>query len=217
MLHGDAVVQICTFEIGSALVGPKFGTASGPFVVADGLGEAAGEVDARAVGVGCTPPVTWPPPRLASTITPKIPRRMTIATATAAGRSQGGRSDSGPLLDGGRATDGLRAGAAMGARGMGAGVGALGGVSTTATPVPRGSAGTVSPGFQTGASTGVQVCCAGGADGAGASAGGGAAGGNGAKGEAGVGAVALGATVPSGKNGVIGGSSRPPARVASSD
>src|SRR5436309_5905578 len=186
MLHGDAVVQICTLLIGSALVGPKFGTASGPFVVADGLGEeAAGEVDARAVGVVRTPPVTWPPPRLASTITPKIPRRMTIATATAAGRSQGGRSDSGPPLDGGRATDGLRAGAAMGARGMGAGVGALGGVSTTATPVPRGSAGTVSPGFQTGASTGVQVCCAGGADGAGASAGCGAAGGNVAKGEAG--------------------------------
>src|SRR5438093_1111198 len=94
MLHGDAVVQICTFEIGSALVGPKFGTASGPFVVADGLGEAAGEVDAWAVGVVCTPPVTWPPPRLASTITPKIPRRMTIATATAAGRSRGGRLES---------------------------------------------------------------------------------------------------------------------------
>jgi len=189
------VVQICTFVIGSALVGPKFGTASGPFVVADGLGEAAGEVDAWAVGVVCTPPVTWPPPwpRLASTITPKIPRRMTIATATAAGRSQGGRSDSGPLLDGGRATDGLRAGAAMGARGMGAGVGALGGVSTTATPVPRGSAGTVSPGFQTGASTGVQVCCAGGADGAGASAGGGAAGGNVAKGEAGAAVSKVGA------------------------
>ena len=35
ILHGEAVVQICTFEIGSALVGPKFGTASGPFVVAD--------------------------------------------------------------------------------------------------------------------------------------------------------------------------------------
>src|SRR5207302_400395 len=116
------------------------------------------------------------------TITPKIPRRMTIATATAAGRSQGGRSDSGPPLDGGRATDGLRAGAATGARGMGAGVGALGGVSTTATPVPRGSAGTVSPGFQTGASTGVQV----GAEGAGV-AGGAGGGGGGAGTGAGVG------------------------------
>jgi len=184
MLHGDAVVQICTLVIGSALAGPKFGTASGPLVVGVALGDVPGEVDARADGVGCVPLVTGLPPRLARTITPKIPSRMTIATATAAGTSQGGRSASGPPRDGGRAT-GLRAGAAIGARGTGTGVGALGGVSTTATPLPRGSAGTVSPGFHTGASTGVQVCCAGGAEGAGASAGAGVAGGYVAKGDAG--------------------------------
>src|SRR5437868_8208183 len=181
MLHGDAVVQICTLVIGSALAGPKLGTASCPLVVGVALGDVPGEVDARADGVGCVPLVTGLPPRLARTITPKIPSRMTIATATAAGTSQGGRSASGPPRDGGRAT-GLRAGAAIGARGTGTGVGALGGVSTTATPLPRGSAGTVSPGFHTGASTGVQVCCAGGAEGAGASAGAGVAGGYVAKG-----------------------------------
>ena len=155
-------------------------------MVADAVGDVRGEPEgfADAVGVACTPPVLGPPPRLARTITPTAPRRMTITTATAAGRSQGGRSDRGPPLDGGRATDGLRAGAAMGARGMGAGVGALGGASTAATPVPRGSAGTVSPGFQTGDSTGVQVCCAGG-EGAGASTGAGSVGGRVAKGEAG--------------------------------
>src|SRR5256885_946472 len=145
MLHGEAGVQICTFVIGSALVAPKFGTASGPLVVADALGDVRGEPEGFAddEGVVWTPPVTVPPPRFASTITPKIPSRMTIATAIAAGTSQGGRSEGGPPRDGARATDGLRAGATTGARGMGAAVGALGGVSTTATPAPRGSAGTV--------------------------------------------------------------------------
>ena len=187
MLHGEAGVQICTFVIGSALVAPKFGTACGALVVADALGDVRGEPEgfADAVGVACTPPVIGPPPRLARTITPTAPRRMTITTATAAGTSQGGRPEGTPR-DGGRGTDGLRAGAEIGARGTGAGVGTAAGVSTVATPVPSGSAGTVSPGFHTGASTGVQVCCAGGGEGAEVSAGaGGAAGGKVAKGEAG--------------------------------
>src|SRR3989441_650957 len=186
MLHGEAGVQICTFVIGSALVAPKFGTACGALVVADALGDVRGEPEgfADAVGVACTPPVIGPPPRLARTITPTAPRRMTITTATAAGTSQGGRSEGTPR-DGGRGTDGLRAGAEIGARGTGAGVGTAAGVSTVATPVPSGSAGTVSPGFHTGASTGVQVCCAEGGEGAGASAGAGGAGGKVAKGEAG--------------------------------
>src|SRR5439155_18261765 len=152
MLHGDAVVQICTFVIPSALAGPYVGTARRPFVVGDALGDdLLGEVDALADGVVRTPPVTEPPPRLASTITPRPPSSRTITTATAAGTSQGGRSNEGPPRDGGRATDGLRAGALIGARGTG---GAVGGVWTTATPPPRGSAGAGAPGFQAGASRG---------------------------------------------------------------
>src|SRR5438445_11964533 len=107
-------------------------------------------------------------------MTPRPPSSRTITTATAAGMSQGGRSNEGPPRDGGRATEGLRAGALIGARGTGGAVGTLGGVWTTATPPPRGSAGTVSPGFQAGVSRGVQGCCGGGA--AGASRGGGGAG-----------------------------------------
>src|SRR2546428_9526691 len=139
MLHGEAGVQICTFVIGSALVAPKFGTACGALVVADALGDVRGEPEgfADAVGVVCTPPVIGPPPRLARTITPTAPRRMTITTATAAGTSQGGRSEGTPR-DGGQGTDCVRAGAAIGARGTGAGVGTAAGDSTLGGPVPSG-------------------------------------------------------------------------------
>src|SRR2546428_9182286 len=92
---------------------------------------------AEAAAGAASPPVIGPPPRLARTITPTAPRRMTITTATAAGTSQGGRPEGTPR-DGGRGTDGLRAGAEIGARGTGAGVGTAAGVSTAATPGARG-------------------------------------------------------------------------------
>ena len=52
-----------------------------------GLADADGEV---------LTPVIGPLPRLARTMTPPIPSRITITAAIAAGMSQGGRSDSGP-------------------------------------------------------------------------------------------------------------------------
>src|SRR5207245_7881932 len=147
------------------------------------------EAEARAEGVAVA--CTWPvvvPPRLASTMTPKMPSRTTMATATAPGISQGGRSSRPAPRAGGRGTPGRRAGtgAGVGVRagaGVQTGAGAGGFVdradSTTAAPTPSGSAGMVAPGFHTGASTGDQVSWAGEGEGTGA----GGAGAEGAGGE----------------------------------
>src|SRR6266852_1342191 len=54
------------------------------------------------------------PLRRDRTITPTMPSRMTMTTATAAGTSHAGRSASTPPREGGRGTDGLRAGDATG-------------------------------------------------------------------------------------------------------
>lgn len=131
MLHGDALVQICTLLTGSAAAGPKVGTVRGPLPVGDELGFVLGVPDGWAEGVGWV----WPTGlllRLASTITPKIPSSNTIATAMAAGTSHGGRSDGTPL--GGRVGrgTGLGAGALIGGRVAGGGVvGVLVAVSDT--------------------------------------------------------------------------------------
>ena len=177
-------MQICTLLIGDALAGPKFvGTARGALLLGDEPGEVRGDTEAWADGDAWTPMATGPLPRFARTTTPKMPSRITIAAAAAAGTNHGGRSE-GPLSParGGRGTVGFRSGTGAGVQegacgGAGTGGGATGvsatGVSATATPAPSGSAGADSPGFQTGASTGVHVCWAGGGSvGAGEDAGG---------------------------------------------
>jgi len=110
--------------------------------------------------------VTGPLPRLARMMTPAIPSRITITAAIATGMSQGRRSDGGPPPDFGRGI-GRRAGAEGGRTGAWAGGGSIsgGGMAAAATPVPRGSGGTASPGFQTGCSIGVHVGWAGGSTG----------------------------------------------------
>jgi len=126
MLQGEALVQIWTDLTGSAELGPYVGTGRGPPVL---VGEELGVVRGEAVGwplvvgVGRTW-LTGLPGRL-STKTPTIPSRMMMTTATAAGRSHAGRSGGRPPPDGGRATDGLRAGAAIGAPGTVGAVGAF--------------------------------------------------------------------------------------------
>jgi hypothetical protein len=126
MLQGEALVQICTDLTGSAEVGPYVGTARGPPVL---VGEVPGVVRGDAVawplvvGVGRTW-LTGLPGRL-STKTPTTPSRMMMTTATAAGTSHAGRSGGRPPPDDGRATEGLRAGAEIGARATGGAVGAF--------------------------------------------------------------------------------------------
>ena len=92
-----------------------------------------------------------------------------MTAATAAGTIQAGLSESTPPAAGGRATAGLRTGGGgfVVLVGVGAGgfVGTRGG-STTTTPLPSGSAGTPSPGFQTGCSIGVHMGWAGAGEGA---------------------------------------------------
>src|SRR5690348_17266666 len=98
------------------------GTACGP-PDGDVLGEDFGEVVGREDGDGWLPTIGVLP-RFASTITPTVPRINTIATATAAGMSQAGRSEGPPPADLGRWPEGLRAGADGGAVGrIGAGIG----------------------------------------------------------------------------------------------
>src|SRR5262249_21349408 len=131
------------------------------------LGEAVGCVE----GLGGEP--TGPLPRLASTMTPTDPRSRTMATAIAAGISHAGRSDGARSTGRGRGgAGGLRAGpegiAGLGRLGddgcsrsgscmTGSGSGAW--YVGSASPVPRGSAGAVVPGLQTGCSIGVHVGC----------------------------------------------------------
>src|SRR5207244_8158894 len=99
-------------------------------------------------------------------MTPAIPSRITITAAIATGMSQGRRSDGGPPPDFGRGI-GRRAGAEGGRTGAWAGGGSIsgGGIAAVATPVPRGSGGTASPGLQTGCYIGVNVGWAGGSTG----------------------------------------------------
>jgi len=200
MLHGDAAVQICTDFTESALDGPNVvGTARGALPDGVEVGVARGVLVGWADGDDDD--VCWaigePVLRPDSSLIPTIPRMRMITTATAAGTSHDGRSariPAPPPPAGGRGTVGLRiGGGTVGVREGGGSVGA-GGVSTAATPVPRGSAGTASPGFQAGCSTGVHV----------GSAGGGEAGGTGAGGVGATGATGVGGEVEKGDAGATG-------------
>ena len=192
MLQGEAVVQIWTLVIGAALCGPKLGTACSAPPVGDVLGDAFGEPVGLVDGDVWTP-VIGPLPRLARTITPTAPSKITMTAATAAGISQAGRSDNGPPPPLGRWTEGRRAGADGGRRGAGAGAGsATDGIAATATPVPSGSAGTASPGFHVGCSIGVHVGWEGGRGGGAGSNGAGASTCGGGEGGGGSGAGAAG-------------------------
>jgi len=97
--HGVLVVQNWTALTWPAVAGASVGISW--IVPAEGLGLALGELEAWGEGVVWTRP-TGLLPRPARTITPKMPSRMTIAAATAAGMSHGGRSDGRPPRDGGR-------------------------------------------------------------------------------------------------------------------
>src|ERR1700686_2391687 len=117
MLHGVSVLQKSSFVIGSALAGPKLGTASGTCVAVGlalglALGEVLGEVWGEVPGdVAATPPDD--PPRWVRK-KPPVANRSTSTTPMIAGTSHAGRSE-GPLSDGRRATVGLRAGVGGGA------------------------------------------------------------------------------------------------------
>src|SRR6202165_884952 len=121
--HGVLVVQNGTTLAWPAVAGASVGTSW--MVPVEGVGLALAELDGWADGVVWTWPTgLWPRPGRTRTRT--IPRSNTIATATAAGTSQGGRSERTPPEDAGRGTYGLRTGALGGGAGcVAAGPGAL--------------------------------------------------------------------------------------------
>src|ERR1700694_2488526 len=149
--HGVLVVQNWTALTWPAVAGASVGTSW--MVPVEGVGLALAELDGWADGVVWTWPTgLWPRP--ARTMTPTIPRSNTIATATAAGTSQGGRSERTPREDAGRGTYGLRTGVlGGGAVCVAAEPGAAKGSGADDDPMPGG---TTSPGFQTGAPTVLQ-------------------------------------------------------------
>ena len=113
MLHGEATVQIWIDLMGSAEAGPNVvGTASGPLLDGEDDGDPCGELDAWAEGVDDVCATGDPLPRPDRTLSPTIPSRRMITTATAPGTNHGGLSARipPPPPTGGRGTVGRRMG-----------------------------------------------------------------------------------------------------------